>query len=331
MKSRADQRARGGAPLAVGRDGRDHRDRGPPRGLATARSRRRDAPARAARRGRTRDPPTCRRAARRRRRAPPARPARLEPGDDAGPDRRLPGRGKAGEPDDGRHALQAYDAAAAAAATVPGVAFRPDPPAPFIVGVPRSGTTLLRLLLDAHPLLAIPPETGVRTRRRRRAGGPCRARERACARLEPWPDLEVGDAELDAIFAAVDPWSTGGGLRALFRSYARRHGKPRWGDKTPLHIEHMPRLARAAARGAVHPPQPRRPRRGRLAARGPVRARRRQHRGDRRRLARPDRVRAQRARHAAPLPRGPLRGPRRRPGRASSRSCAPGSTWRSTP
>src|SRR5215218_1167159 len=28
------------------------------------------------------------------------------------------------------------------------------PPAPFIVGVPRSGTTLLRLQLDAHPELA---------------------------------------------------------------------------------------------------------------------------------------------------------------------------------
>lgn len=34
------------------------------------------------------------------------------------------------------------------------------PPVPFIVGVPRSGTTLLRLLLDAHPELSIPPETG---------------------------------------------------------------------------------------------------------------------------------------------------------------------------
>jgi Sulfotransferase family len=31
--------------------------------------------------------------------------------------------------------------------------------APFIVGAPRSGTTLLRLMLDAHPRLAIPPET----------------------------------------------------------------------------------------------------------------------------------------------------------------------------
>lgn len=33
-------------------------------------------------------------------------------------------------------------------------------PAPFIVGVGRSGTTLLRLMLDAHPEMCIPPETG---------------------------------------------------------------------------------------------------------------------------------------------------------------------------
>src|SRR5919204_234741 len=32
-------------------------------------------------------------------------------------------------------------------------------PAPFVIGVPRSGTTLLRLMLDAHPDLAVPPET----------------------------------------------------------------------------------------------------------------------------------------------------------------------------
>src|SRR3712207_9492179 len=32
-------------------------------------------------------------------------------------------------------------------------------PAPFVCGVTRSGTTLLRLMLDAHPEVAIPGET----------------------------------------------------------------------------------------------------------------------------------------------------------------------------
>ena len=33
------------------------------------------------------------------------------------------------------------------------------PPFPFVVGMNRSGTTLLRMMLDAHPELTIPPET----------------------------------------------------------------------------------------------------------------------------------------------------------------------------
>jgi len=32
-------------------------------------------------------------------------------------------------------------------------------PFPFVVGMNRSGTTLLRMMLDAHPELTIPPET----------------------------------------------------------------------------------------------------------------------------------------------------------------------------
>ena len=115
-------------------------------------------------------------------------------------------------------------------------------PAPFVVGVPRSGTTLLRLLLDAHPLLAIPPETGFALAVADEPGGPDELAARLLA-LETWPDLGIDAAALDELLATVRPWSTSDGLRAIYRSYAERHGKPRWGDKTPLHIEHLPRIA----------------------------------------------------------------------------------------
>src|SRR3954467_9639002 len=46
---------------------------------------------------------------------------------------------------------------------------RRQAPMPFIVGAPRSGTTLLRFMLDAHPELAIPPETGFLTQAARLA------------------------------------------------------------------------------------------------------------------------------------------------------------------
>jgi len=35
----------------------------------------------------------------------------------------------------------------------------------FILTAARSGSTLMRLILDTHPELASPPETGVATRR----------------------------------------------------------------------------------------------------------------------------------------------------------------------
>ncbi|HXE44423.1 MAG TPA: sulfotransferase [Conexibacter sp.] len=118
-------------------------------------------------------------------------------------------------------------------------------PAPCIVGVPRSGTTLLRLMLDAHPQLAIPPETGfgeVLDSLVARAAGPDELLD-AIRALATWPDLAFDEAALRARLAAVRPWSLGDGLRTIFAAYAERHGKPRWGDKTPSHSRHMTVLA----------------------------------------------------------------------------------------
>jgi hypothetical protein len=61
--------------------------------------------------------------------------------------------------------------------------------------------------------------------------------------LDTWPDLRIGLDELAELLAAVRPWSTTGGLRAIYGAYAERHGKPRWGDKTPIHLCYMGELA----------------------------------------------------------------------------------------
>jgi hypothetical protein len=118
----------------------------------------------------------------------------------------------------------------------------PVPPAPFIVGVARSGTTLLRLMLDAHPLLAIPAETGFLPAVAALAGptdDPRRDFLDAITALPTWEDLALSRDDLRARLAEVEPFTPADGVRCLFRTYARRLGKWRWGDKTPVHGLHL--------------------------------------------------------------------------------------------
>lgn len=124
---------------------------------------------------------------------------------------------------------------------------------PIVVGAPRSGTTLLRLMLDAHPELAIPPETGFLARvATLDSGGSDDDRRRALldviTRYPPdapaWPDFGIDKAQLEAAFAAIAPFSNAGGCRAFYRAYAARHGKHRAGDKTPLYCLHLEAIER---------------------------------------------------------------------------------------
>lgn len=124
----------------------------------------------------------------------------------------------------------------------------PHPPAPFVVGVGRSGTTLLRLMLDAHPELTIPPETHfapelISAAKKRRASADELTRIMVSQRQ--WGDFGLREEDLRAGLAALDPIDPAGALRTFYGLYAERHGKPRWGDKTPIYVEHMPAIAAA--------------------------------------------------------------------------------------
>lgn len=121
---------------------------------------------------------------------------------------------------------------------------------PMIVGSGRSGTTLLRAMLDAHPDLAIPPESHFLTRLERRRGRYERAEGFAL-------DALVEDLGHERRFLAwgVDPEALRRSLteaaprdlpeavRAVYRAYARAEGKSRFGDKTPNYVASLPELA----------------------------------------------------------------------------------------
>jgi hypothetical protein len=114
--------------------------------------------------------------------------------------------------------------------------------------VARSGTTLLRLMLDAHPDLAIPPETHFIPKLIKACEEEDDPHERVFELLTThrrWPDYRLDTEELRVRLDRIQPLSAGEALRAFYRLYAERQGKPRWGDKTPSYVRKMRRVASA--------------------------------------------------------------------------------------
>ena len=115
----------------------------------------------------------------------------------------------------------------------------------FIVGCPRSGTTLLRRMVDAHPQLAITPETHWIPRLyRMRAGlsddGRVSGELIAALRAERrFPKLGVQAEWLEQLLAADGPLSYAQVVSAIFDLYGQRRGTELVGDKTPSYVRHI--------------------------------------------------------------------------------------------
>jgi hypothetical protein len=124
----------------------------------------------------------------------------------------------------------------------------------FILGSPRSGTSLLRLMLTAHPQLQVPPECGYLIWLQAEFGGwseadlasPQRQQQwvravQACRKFDTWQLSD--DALLHSL--RVERPSTYAALGAVpHLAYARRNGRAptRWGDKNNFHLQHLPAL-----------------------------------------------------------------------------------------
>ncbi|MDX6636721.1 MAG: hypothetical protein QOJ01_232 [Solirubrobacterales bacterium] len=120
---------------------------------------------------------------------------------------------------------------------------------PFIVGVGRSGTTLLRLMLDAHPEMAIPPETHfvpamLEAFERPRVSPELVIEAMVSYPRSGWPDSGVSEGEMLERLRALRPLNSTDAVRAFYRAYAERHGKSRFGDKTPRYVTRLNRIGR---------------------------------------------------------------------------------------
>ena len=118
------------------------------------------------------------------------------------------------------------------------------PPPLLILGVSRSGTTRLRVMLDRSSKLAIPNESFF---------VPLLA-DRHVLRIDPdefvddlrrLKTLREWGVPLAKVRARLrDQMPIGRAIAAIYEVYAEEQGKQRWGDKTPMYMRHLPLLRR---------------------------------------------------------------------------------------
>ncbi|MEX2459647.1 MAG: sulfotransferase [Actinomycetota bacterium] len=120
----------------------------------------------------------------------------------------------------------------------------------FVVGCGRSGSTMLRLMLDAHPELAVPGESHFipplwRSRRRYVRGGRLDATglARDIARTPHFGHWKIPAEPFFARVEALEDATFAGVVEQAFLANAEHHGKRRWADKTPIYVRRVELLA----------------------------------------------------------------------------------------
>lgn len=116
----------------------------------------------------------------------------------------------------------------------------------FIVGVHRSGTTLLRYMLSSSPRIYIPPESDFIPRFFMKA--PTAVLDKQMVektlrivfdRYRFTKEWEGERPEAGTFYDQMEPKTAAGFLEHLYRSYAEQKAAVRWGDKTPIYSSYM--------------------------------------------------------------------------------------------
>src|SRR5262245_32845292 len=114
----------------------------------------------------------------------------------------------------------------------------------FVVGYPRSGTTLVSVLLDRHSRLCVTPETAFFDEVAPLLTSP---RDAVLMRvLGKWRRLPELGLEPEMVLRRLGKksWSAGDVFAAILDLYALGKAKVRCGEKTPQHLIHVPTIRR---------------------------------------------------------------------------------------
>lgn len=119
----------------------------------------------------------------------------------------------------------------------------------FIVGMPRSGTTLLTTILSAHPRIAISPESHfltywLPTYRHLDFDNPQEFQQfwQVLSQSKRFSYFDIAPEQtLKTILSKGSP-TAATIFAGWLETYGERYNKPRWGEKTPLHYQHLEQL-----------------------------------------------------------------------------------------